>query len=491
MKIDAQPYWLSKLPSLALNSLTLNDKRIEEGSKEIIINPAYENISDDEMKGMVADILSKCSLTLRLQQVEDENVAKFGPRSLAKKWVDRKSSLQDYYNHKEFDPGEFFDNYSGRLRPKAITTVAEDLIKASSAGLPYMQRKGIVLQDALKNYAKEQDVYPCVLFTRTQEQGKTRNVWGYPISETLFEQRFFIPVLSAERSWPHRAALVGPDAVDAAVTHLLMRKSEKQNIFCVDFSSFDASISPEYAYSAFRELSNLFQKQYHPEFYRLYKKFTSIGIYTPDGQYNGPHGVPSGSSFTNTVDSMVQLLTAMGGEDFNLMENCQIQGDDGLYLLDRNDLDVLKARFKSAGLVLNEEKSDIFEDREAIYLQRYYHPNYKGKQGYLGGVYSLNRAINRIKYLERWTNLSNELKGADFFSLRTIVILENCKYHPGFEDIVRLAHRLDRRNLDFTGQGLRAFSKSMESKARAGVFNQYGLERGLKGFETVKILNKL
>jgi hypothetical protein len=486
MEIDAHPNWLSKLPKSALNSVTLNNVRLTEGSDKVVCNPAYEQLDDEVIKGMINDFLKLSDLTPKLREIEESNSVKFGPRSIAKKWVDRKQSLLDYFQHEPFDPGKF-DVNGGRLRPCGINTVAKSLLKASSAGLPYMMRKGLILNDALKNWVYLVGEYPCVLFTRTQELGKTRNVWGYPVASTIWEQLYFIPILAVERLWTHRAALLGPDAVDIAISRLLLRKTTNQVILCVDFSSYDASVSPEYTYSAFRELSSLFQKKHHADLYRLFKEFTNIGVFTPEGEWFGPHGVPSGSSFTNTIDSLVQyMVSEVSATD------CQIQGDDGVYLLDESDLELVKGKFKSAGLKLNDDKSNTFEDQEAVYLQRYFHPKYTSVNGGLGGVYSAMRAFNRIKYLERWTDFSKqEISGADFFSLRTITILENCKHHPCFQEIVKMAHRLDARNLDYSSSGLRAFSKAQESKARAGVYNQYGLESGIGNFETVKILNRL
>jgi hypothetical protein len=485
LNVDAETDWKASLSRQALNSLSLNNRRVEDGSDEVLMNPAYENQSDDEVKGMIEEILSTLPLTATLRQIEDSNCSKFGPRSLAKNWGDRKDDLLAYFVEEDYDPGEL-EAISGRLRPASVDMVAKSLLKSSSAGLPYMQRKGLILDEALKDWSTDKGLYPCVLYTRTQEQGKTRTVWGYPVSDTIFEQRYFIPVLKIERKFAHRAAIVGPSAVDAAITRLIMDRLSGI-MFCVDFSAYDASVTPKHSYAAFKELGSLFAAEHHPALYDIYRRFATIGIYTPEGEWSGPHGVPSGSTFTNTIDSMVQWQVS------GHWPRCQIQGDDGVYLCkNESELDYLKQCFVSAGLKLNEDKSNTFESDEVIYLQRYYHPDYRSREGGLGGVYSAYRAFNRIKYLERWTDFKKEdISGSDFFSLRTITILENCKHHPGFEGLVKMAHKLDRAGLAYTSQGLAAYSRSLESKARAGVFNQYGLQVGIGNFETVKILAKL
>jgi hypothetical protein len=280
-------------------------------------------------------------------------------------------------------------------------------------------------------------VYPCVLFTRTQEQKKTRNVWGFPISDTIQEQSFYLPFQDFEKALPWRTALHGPDAVDKSITYLLQNKRPSDVVYCCDFSGYDASVKPKYTFEAFSFIANLFQARYHEDLYRLYRRFITIPIYTPSGEIIGPHGVPSGSSFTNTIDSIVQYF-ASGGP-----EHCEVQGDDGVYLVHKGMTSEFENRFTERGLELNSSKSDIFEDYECVYLQRYYSPKYLNTDGSgFGGVYSAYRAFNRIKYLETWTDFERMgISGEDFFSLRQIMILENCKHHPAFRELVKYAHK--------------------------------------------------
>jgi hypothetical protein len=338
-----------------------------------------------------------------------------------------------------------------------------------------MQRKGRVLEAILESQA---GVYPCVLFTRTQEGGKTRNIWGYPASDTVVEQTVLGPYLAFEKSQPHRAALNGPDAVDVAMSYLLSRKQEGHVVYCVDFAAFDASVSPELSVAAFSRIASEFQSPYQSTIADIADRFTSIGVFTPDGEYDGRHGVPSGSAFTNTVDTLAQWFAS------GLNEHCQVQGDDGVYLVPNGDVATFEERFQQYGFSLNVEKSHLFDTAEAIYLQRYFSID----RGYTGGVYPLHRAMERIKYLERWTDFEREgITGNDFFAIRTIMILENCKHHPGFRDFVNYVRSLWKEGLNFTRQGVVAYSKMLESRVRAGVYSGQ-ISEGINSFETVKIL---
>jgi len=490
MKIDAQPHWRGGLSDAANASLSVNNGRISKGSSEVLMSPGYEDIDDDNLIDQVESILSECDLTDKLRQIEDDNRSKLGPRSIAVPWEERKSSLFAYFQDKDFvaleQPSKF-----GNLRPASIESAKQRLLRSSSAGLPYMTRKGSVLDEGfdVNDIEAQQGVYPCVLFTRTQEGGKTRNIWGYPLSDTLLEQRFLIPFLEVEKNLQFRSALRGPDHVDQAVTNLLLvERREDDIVYCVDFSGYDASISPQHCAQAFGFVASHFQRSEFEHIVRLFERFVQIPVYTPDGEVSGTHGVPSGSGFTNTIDSIVQWQVSM---ELGMVRS-EIQGDDGVHLIPRERRREFEQQFESAGFTLNTDKSEVFLSNEAVYLQRYYHPNYRADGNHLGGVYSLFRALARLKYLERWTNFEREgIEGSDYFALRAIMILENCKHHPGFEKFVKMAQTIDKFDLRFTDQGLSAFSRAQESKARAGALPTSEMRSGISSFKSVQVLQRL
>ncbi len=482
MKDDAQPNWESSITPEAQNSLSTNNDRLINGSDEVLISPLMEGISDEKIKAHVSELLKDQPITPTLKIIEDENLSKLGPRSIAIPWKERKASLTAYFRPKGTKPAVMpKPDTTGYLRPTTVESAAKQAIPSSNSGLPFMRKKKFVLNDAVADFVKYVGRYPCVLFTRTSEQKKTRNVWGYPIADTLAESCFVNAYLTVEKTQHWRVALKGPDETDLYVLNALRGKSQGDKVVCVDFEAFDASVSPLLIAKAFSHVAKYFQHTYQEALTLLCNRFQTIPIYTPDGEMKGVHGVPSGSSFTNTIDSLVQLIASGRTEDDPLF----IQGDDGIYIVNESAEKELFKSFETHGLNLNKDKTKVFNSTEAIYLQRYY-----SLEHYKGGVYSIARALNRIKYLESFTDFEQYgIDGSDYFALRTIMILENCKHHPSFEGLVKLVKSWDKNGLAYTRKGAAAYSRLQASKARAGAtFGEADL-KGLDKFETVKLLN--
>jgi hypothetical protein len=504
MYIEADPKWMSSLQPSALNSIRKISERTTRGSDEALESPIFEQISDDDAVKAIEDILGNVSLTPKLRDIENSNLLKLGPRSIQKPYSERRGGILSYFNYDEpkvdLSSGTFSDEFVGAildtlskyqhphylnrlggLRPASFKTIQDNLIRSSNSGLPQMTRKGNLLPLDEDEQFEDLGKFPFFLFTRTQEQGKTRPVFGAPLALTIFESMYAIPFMKFEKGLPWRAALLGEDAVAEKITAILRNpETAKMPKVSVDFSAYDTSVTPSLSHASFATIASQFSKDHYQGIYNLWHLFATLGIYTPEGEISGWHGVPSGSTFTNTVDSMAQLLVAshLGLE--------QVQGDDGLYVY-HNPGEIYET-FHRNGFEINEDKSEESVS-EVSYLQRYYHPHYRHISRYdlLGGVYSLYRAYNRIRYIERWTNFEREgISGSDYFALRTLMILENCKHHPGFEKFAKWVQSHDRNGLRYSHGSAVSFSNMMQSKARAGVFNSK--ITGIKGFEVSKLL---
>jgi hypothetical protein len=474
--------------------LRINERTVL-GSEEDVRSPAFQDTADDKILQGWLDQLDLKSLDPELADIEESNASKFGPRSQAKPWSERKDSVEAYFNKdeiREIRPSIL----RPRLTPKTLEAVLRyHLLNSSNSGLPDLKRKSLVKSEGYDSgrWWEELDKFPyAMLFTRTQEQRKTRPVWGFPMSATILEQMYFQPLLSVRKKARGRAALRGPDEVDLAITFLMdMARRSKAKLVCVDFSAFDSSVQTYLQAIAWDEIASYFQVDTWLEINYIARLFASIGIVTPDGILCGWHGVPSGSVFTNELDSYVQIAAAFDINDHtqfgDIRRYYEVQGDDGVYVDDNPDH--LYANFEAHGLNLNQDKS-FLGDQKAIYLQRYYSSSYLDN-GVFVGVYSTVRALNRIVHLERWTDMERMgISGQDFFSLRTISILENCKHHPQFPELVKYVASFDKYSLKYSQSSVKAFAENTLRRS-GGLFNQYSdMIGGINNFKTIKVLKE-
>jgi len=431
--------------------------------------------------------------------------------SLAKPWDERKESLLQSFEIGTSDRS--FQTYDlctpSRLRPISVPAAVEFLKNNTSSGFPDLTKKRNVKPSLL--HLSLEGIYNviklafqsgnfsevcCILFTRTQEMLKTRNIWGYAIIVTLFEMMFYRPILEIQSRQFWRAALRRPDDVSYGVTKVIdycLRNG--YDIISIDFSAYDNSIKEPLSLAAFSCIKRAYQSRYHEYIDLISRVFVYVPILTPDGVMYGPHGVPSGSTFTNEVDSIVQFGIARECQyipDYNM---CQIQGDDGVHSCMSGESGKLKDHFRYYGLVVNDDKSYVAKDW-AVYLQQLFHVDYRDQHGIINGIYPLYRALTRILFLERFDDFKSDgIDGTDYFSIRTISILEQCKHHPLFREFVSYVWSLDKYKLTVSDQGLANYVRRLAyQEGKDLTFKEwtYGSNiSGLKSFESFKIIQSL
>lgn len=490
------------IDSAAMLKLANSLKRIELGSTEALLTPIGKEHKPTEVLSSWDVIFKRNSSLINkpLMEIELSEREKYGPRSIALPWLERKLSVYNYFEGSDLTDLTLncepqYSKTKHTLRPVSYEKALSFLKPSTSSGLPFILSKGLVKDITYKDilsFLKRQD--NALMGTRTQELGKTRTFWIVALADILSEMRYYQPLLEFQRKQSWRAALTGPDMVDQAVSNMMLNNNERDVVFfSSDFVQFDATAKENSHKCAFKYFKNLYQKSEHANLDIIQKRFSTMGLVTPDGILKGSHGIPSGSVFTNEVGSTIQMLIARQSKAV-FLENMQCQGDDGVYLVKRSNVDILKNTFTNNGLVLSGGKKLSIEESYCMYLRKLYSYDYD-VNGKIGGIYSVYRALNRIIHPERWINFEDyKILGKDYYSIRTISILENCKHHPLFEELVKFVLSLDKYKLQYSEIGIKQYVQMLNDASGTSdtIKNQYGEElSGISKFETVKLIRRL
>lgn len=274
--------------------------------------------------------------------------------------------------------------------PRTIERITSN--PSGSAGLTNMnctkaESKLRALERGLQTMKGEKKPEPCIAYKRTQFNEKTRLVWGYPYAMTVIEGLVAQPLLDWFKGGGTPMAFAM--STNALGTKLRVAAYHKEWAYSIDMSSFDSSISGELIHVAFNILRTWYDlDQVEPEsgitvreLFRIIEEyFIHTPIVMPDSKlYLGKrHGVPSGSFFTQIVDSIVNTIVAGAiSHRFSLHVSKRevfVLGDDLLMWSDRKmDLDRI-ATFVRHDLCIQmhgSEKSERYHYDETVhYLGR-------------------------------------------------------------------------------------------------------------------------
>lgn len=237
------------------------------------------------------------------------------------------------------------------------------------SGLPNMTKKS---EDFIYAVDREQQVIkgrkspsPCLAGKRTQKNNKTRLVWMYPLEMTIMEARFARPLIDTYLERRTTMAFgMSKFTVGGLIDSICFRDNSKKPV-ALDYSKYDSSIPSYLIKQAFKIIGTWFTQEEKDEFgFKIVENyFINTPIVMIDGNlYTGKkHGVPSGSYFTQMIDSIVNtmLIMAMSSElklgiDWR---NFLVLGDDVILALEQPDVKAMATFLARYGITLNQEKT--------------------------------------------------------------------------------------------------------------------------------------
>lgn len=326
------------------------------------------------------------------------------PERLPKNWILDKKLRQCYEQAKTECMKEFkFDN---KVVPKFPTAV--DLVMDSNSGFPHFTRKSNIedeirqegrtwLHHAKSKHFDRLPLLPCSIGVRgalsPEDDPKTRLVWMYPAAVTVAEGVYAQPLINRLYTEKAHLFLTGQET-RFRISKFLSSISEEEGKLGVglDFSSFDSFPVSMLIDDAFEVMgqnlqhgsywdkqngvvtAGLHDKRKHDRvakrsehgFNNLKEYFKHTPILLPNGDVWRKHiGVPSGSHFTNAVDSivnrMLQKTFALYTE--RSVSDLKTNGDDSCFLVTdtygKNILEDAHAFFSIFHMLVKPEKSVI------------------------------------------------------------------------------------------------------------------------------------
>lgn len=275
------------------------------------------------------------------------------------------------------------------MTPLTVATITSK--PSASAGLTNFgcskaESQTRALERGLQTLKGEKAPEPCIAYARTQFDAKTRLVWGFPYSMTLIEG--LVAYRLNELFKGGHTPMAYSVTTMSLGTKLRASSYKYEWAYSIDMSSFDASIHGLLIHEAFKILKTWFSMdEVEPIsgvkvgkiFDIIEGYFIHTPIVMPDKRlYIGKkHGVPSGSYFTQMIDSIVNVIIA-GTISYQFHMNVDkssifVLGDDLLMWSNRDiSLEAIAGYASNYyGVEFNPKKCAKFRYTEAIhYLGR-------------------------------------------------------------------------------------------------------------------------
>lgn len=422
-----------------------------------------------------------------LYAYENEQGAKVGPMSPMLPLEERMDDIDHYYTDillsaQPVNPKALalvvkeYQQVRG-LKVRSQKRTVEKMRLSTNSGSPYFTKRRAVIDKTIPVYHLDEQKYDlggetwkycAILGWRGQEGGPTeqdtkqRVVWMFPFGINVRELQVYQPLIESCQRFNLVAPWVSMDAVDDNITQLFDTKGPTDLVICTDFTKFDqhfngvcqdgakfilqAILSPDAPEGEW--LESVFPVKYNIPL-----------AYNWERIRYGHHGMGSGSGGTNADETLLHRAlqheaACLHGAVLN--PNSMCLGDDGVLSYPGIQVKDVLDTYTSHGLEMNESKQYVSTD-DCIFLRRWHHKDYR-PNGKCAGVYSTNRALGRLMYRERFHQDWDEIDE----TLRTLSILENCKYSPLADEFAQFVMERDRYHL---GRDIPGFFNKLERLA--------------------------
>lgn len=467
---------------------------IKAGYEVDIRTPLFEGKDRKEVSDLWMDMLQPLRIYDDLMELEESQKSKIGPLSIRLPLKDRMKDVESYYTS-GFESGNqlsemelgLLKQQERRLRPIDAASSANRLPTNTNSGLPMFKKRNTVREQSIA-MAIRYEPHAAILGWRGQSNGtsvpKQRVVWMFPYSLNISEGQFFVPLFEMLKRLPPFAAWNSMSQVDIGITDILVNRRSNQIVLSSDFSGYDQNVTYQQKWY-FDYLRFMFQSNTHSLIEKLERDFREIGlVIQPDQMVVGKHGVPSGSTFTNLADSIINYLAQISSPMVSDFTRVQVQGDDCVISVEEVEKHI--SHLESLGLPANIEKQYASE-KTCHYLQRLHSLDHM-VQGVAVGAYPTMRALNSLLGQER----IHEGWSSEMVSLRTVMILENCKDHPAFEQFVDFVVKFGDKRLIVNLQKILSDKSYIQTaKAIPGFVPTYNSDAGLTGLENFSTLRVL
>lgn len=485
-----------KLPNQGLRTYFGN---VRKGQSKVYDTPFARGESTKELLANWDMILKSISDKWpTLYEFEIDLAKKIGPMSVMKPLKDRMDDIESYYKGILLPAKPVSDSavravlaewskIRGLQVRNQIKTV-QLMKKSTNSGSPYFTKRRNVIDETIpctisltggeviQDLERGRSTYGAcaILGWRGQEGGpssedtKQRVVWMFPFAVNIEELRVYQPLIEAAQKFDLVPAWVSMESVDKRITAMFDTKADDDLIVCTDFSKFDQHFNHSLQDVAEYLLGNIFtpNEELHQWMENVFPVKYMIPMAYDYGKLKyGRHGMGSGSGGTNADETLAHRslqyeAAILAGAKLN--PNSQCLGDDGILTYPGITVEDVVKSYTSHGLEMNDSKQ-YASTHDCTYLRRWHHKDYRVNNVCVG-VYSTNRALGRLRYLERYYD--PEVWGPEMVALRQLSIIENVKYHPLRDQFAEFCMKRDKYRL---GIDIPGFLDNIEDKAKNAI----------------------